>query len=62
MSFYGKWETWKIVYTPKEMDGGRRGIAFVEAGDHQHAMYTFQQQYAGEYFTVDSCTKLIDSK
>lgn len=44
------------------MDGGRRGVAFVEAGDHQHAMYTFQQQYAGEYFTVDSCTKLIDSK
>ena len=62
MSFYGKWETWKIVYVPKVMNGGIRGVAFVEAGDHQHAMYTFSQQYAGQYFTVESCTKLIDSR
>ena len=66
MSFYGKWETWKIVYNPPVgsplRNAGGYGVAFVEAGDYQHAMYTFQQQYAGEYFTVDSCTKLIESK
>ena len=31
MSFYGKWETWKIVYVPKVMNGGMRGVAFIEA-------------------------------
>lgn len=62
MSFYGAWETWKIVYTPKVLDGGMRCVAFVEAGDHHHAMYTFQQQYAGQYGVVESCTKLIDNK
>ena len=59
MSFYGKYETWKLVFTPKVMDGGRRGVAFVEAGDRHHAMYTFQQEYAGEYFTVESCEPLM---
>ena len=58
MSFYGKWDTWKIVYYPKELNGGMRGVAFVEAGDRSHAMYTFQQQYAGQFHTVDSCEKL----
>ena len=58
MSFYGKWDTYKIVYTPKVLNGGMRGVAFVEAGDRSHALYTFSQQYAGEYFTVESCTKL----
>lgn len=58
MSFYGKWETWKIVYTPKVMNGGIRGVALVEAGDRAHALFVFQQQYAGQYFTIDSCTKL----
>ena len=52
MSFYGKWETWKIVYVPKVMNGGMRGVALVEAGDRAHAMYVFQQQYAGKYFTI----------
>lgn len=60
MSFYGVWETWKIVYVPKVMNGGTRGVAFVEAGDRAHAMYTFRQQYEGEYFTVESCEKLFD--
>ncbi len=59
MSFYGVWETWKIVYYPKEMSGGVRGVALVEAGDRSHAMYTFQQQYAGQYTTVISCEKLM---
>ena len=59
MSFYGKWETWKIVYTPKVMNGGVRGVALVEAGDRHHAMYTFQQEYAGQYTTVESCGKRV---
>ena len=58
MSFYGVWETWKIVYNPKEQNGGMKGVAFVEAGDRQHAIYTFSQQYAGQYFTIESCTKV----
>lgn len=60
MSFYGKWETYKIVYTPRVMNGGLKGVALVEAGDRAHAMYTFQQQYAGQYFTIESCTKLYE--
>lgn len=59
MSFYGKWETYKIVYLPKVLNGGVRGVAFVEAGDRAHAMYTFRQQYAGEFSTVESCEKLL---
>ncbi len=59
MSFYGTWETWKITYIPKVMNGGMRGVAFVEAGDRQHAMYTFMQQYAGQYTTVEKCEKLF---
>ena len=58
MSFYGKWETWKIVYYPINATGGVRGVAFVEAGDRGHAMQTFQQQYKGQYFTVESCQKI----
>lgn len=60
MSFYGKWETWKIVYMPKNSTGGVRGVAFVEAGDRGHAMQTFREQYAGEYVVVESCQKLSD--
>lgn len=58
MSFYGKWETWKIVYVPKVLNGGIRGVALVEAGDRGHAMQTFREQYAGQYSTVESCQKL----
>ena len=59
MSFYGQWETWKIVYIPKVMNGGIRGVAFVEAGDHGHAMQTFREQYSDQYLTVESCTRLL---
>ncbi len=59
MAFYGVWETWKIVYIPKVMNGGVRGVAFVEAGDRHHAMHTFMQEYAGEYTTIESCEKLF---
>jgi hypothetical protein len=59
MSFYGKRETWKIVYIPREMNNGARGVALIEACDHHHAMNQFQQQYAGQYWTVESCTRLL---
>jgi hypothetical protein len=59
MGYYGKDETWKIVYFPKVLDAGMRGVALVEADCRQQAMYTFQQQYAGQYHTVESCTKLL---
>jgi hypothetical protein len=59
MAFYGKWETWKIVYVPKVLNGGVRGVAIVEAGDKPHAMQTFREQYAGQYSTVESCEKLF---
>jgi hypothetical protein len=60
MSFYGgARETWKIVYVPNVMNNGARGVALIEAGDHQHAMSQFQQQYAGQYFTIESCQKLL---
>lgn len=59
MSFYGTTETWKIVYIPKVMNGGIRGVALIEAHDRHHAMYAFSQQYAGQYITVESCNKLF---
>lgn len=59
MGFYGKWETYKIVYYPKMLDGGMRGVAFVEAGDKAHAMQVFREQYEGQYHTVDSIEKLF---
>lgn len=61
MSFYGKWDTYKIIYNPKVMNGGIRGVAFVEAGDRGHALYTFSQQYAGMYSTVDSVEKITNN-
>ena len=58
MSIYGPTKTWKIVYNPKVLNGGQMGVAFVEAGDKAHASYVFKQQYAGQYFTIDSIEKL----
>lgn len=61
MSFYGKKETWKIVYTlpPHLVNNGARGVALIEACDHHHAMSQFQQMYSGQYFTIESCTLLL---
>jgi len=56
---FGKYETWKIVYVPTIMNNGARGVALVEAVDRQHAMNQFQQQYTGQFHTVESCTKLL---
>ena len=59
MAYYGKKETWKIVYYLKEWKNGvSTAVAFVEACDHHGAMHTFQQLYAGQFATVYTCTKL----
>ena len=63
MAFYGKWETWKIVYSlPPEQRSGfnTKGVALVEAGDRAHASSVFKEQYAGQYFTIESIEKLFD--
>lgn len=54
-----KLETWKIVYYPKVLNAGMRGVALIEAATQHQAMYTFSQQYKGEYSTIESCRKLI---
>ena len=59
MSGYGPKETWKVVYTPKIMDGGKRGVALVEAENKQQAMWTFNQEYRGQYHTIEECKKLL---
>lgn len=53
---FGTYKTWKIVYTPKVLNGGMMCVAFVEAVDRANAIFTFQSQYAGQYHTIDSCT------
>lgn len=64
MAFYGKWDTYKVVYRlahNKKNDsnlGSDIGVALVEAGDRAHAMQVFNEQYAGEYFTINSIEKL----
>ena len=61
MSFYGVWETWKIVYflPANQWSGGNiRGVAFVEAGDRGHAMQVFHEQYRGQYSTVEKVIPL----
>lgn len=57
MGFYGTWDTWKITYNPKVLNG-TMGVAFVQAGDRGHAMQTFREQYAGQYSTVSTVEKL----
>lgn len=59
MSIWGPDKTWKVVYYPKEMNGGIKGVAFVEAPDHHWAMYTFRQQYAGQFSVIDSCKEVL---
>ena len=58
-AYYGPLTTWKVVYYPKELNGGVMGVAFVEADSHQTAMQAFRAQYAGQYFTVCKCEKLM---
>lgn len=62
MAFYGKWETWKVVYhlpADRWSGGNSKGVALVEAGDRAHASQVFKDQYAGQYSTIDSIEKLF---
>lgn len=60
MGYYGPLETWKITYYPPMPNGGVMGVAFVEADCRQQALYTFSQQYAGQYTTVAKCERLFN--
>ena len=55
----GPTKTWKVVYHPITPNGGVLGVAFVEADTRHWAMHTFQQLYAGQYFTICKCEELI---
>jgi hypothetical protein len=62
MSFYGKWETWKVVYylPSNQWSGGNiKGVALVEAGDKAHASQVFKEQYSGQFSTIESIEKLL---
>lgn len=58
---YGMKETWKIVYLPpvEQMNNGYRGVALIEAESEHRAMSLFQQQYRGQYTTIESCSRLL---
>ena len=61
MNYYGPSEIWKVTYYPTDMSGGQMGVALIEADCRQQAMFTFQQQYAGQFRTVANCEKLLKS-
>lgn len=50
---------WKVTYCPKILNGGIRGVALVEADTKHMAIHTFQQEYAGQYHTIDKCEELF---
>lgn len=58
---FGKTKTWKIIYNlpPEKQNGGIMGVAFIEAVTRQDAIYSFQCQYRGQFFTIDSCVEVI---
>ena len=58
MGYYGPSSTWKIVYIPKEMNNGMRGVALVEAETRSEAFGIFQREYAGQFLTTERIEKL----
>lgn len=56
---WGKTETYKIVYIPTILNNGYKGVALIEATSQAEAMYFFQEQYSGQYHTIDTCEKLL---
>jgi len=50
--------TWKVVYVPKVMNGGMRGVAFVEAATKAEASFAFRNQYNGQYHTIERIEKI----
>ena len=59
MMMYGKGETWKIVYYPKDTSCVTLGVALVEADCEQTAYQAFYEQYSGMYRTIKSVQKLL---
>ena len=55
----GSTKTWKVTYYPSTPNNGVMGVAFVEADTRHWAMHTFQQLYAGQYFTICKCEELF---
>jgi hypothetical protein len=55
----GKYETYKIVYNPVVFNNGYRGVALIEAVSRAHAIDLFQEQYRGQFSTIDTCEKLL---
>ena len=53
--------TWKVVYflPGNQWSGGNnRGVAFVEAHTQAEASWSFKQQYAGQFFTIEKIEKI----
>lgn len=57
MSNYGSYETWKVVYYPKVLNAGMRGVAFIEAQTQAEASYFFKLQYEGQFSTIERIEK-----
>lgn len=53
-------KTWKIVYNlpPEKQNGGMKGVAFIAANTRSDAIYAFQTQYKGQFFTIDTVTEV----
>ena len=48
--------TWKVVYhLPSHLwtGGSSRGVTFVQAATQSEASWTFKQQYAGQFSTIE---------
>ena len=58
---FGKKETWKIVYNlpPHKQNAGIRGVALIEAETRSEAVFSFMDQYRGQYHTIDTVEKLF---
>ena len=52
-------KTFKVVYYPKVLNAGIMGVAFIEAENWAAAMTAFQNQYAGQFHTIQSCTEVL---
>ena len=53
--------TWKVIYflpSSQWKGGSIRGVAFVQAASQSEASFTFKQQYAGQFFTIEKIEKL----
>ena len=52
--------TWKVVYflpSSQWKGGSNRGVAFVVAATQPEASWTFKQQYAGQFSTIEKIEK-----